>query len=66
MTATTARYDTDTCPACGSTDVIPYAVLIGATEEYGYQCTACLVMWPVLLHPPAIAMVVQPGRNPQQ
>ena len=46
-------HDTDRCPACGSGEVIPYAVIVGATEEYGYQCTTCLVMWPVLIHPPA-------------
>jgi hypothetical protein len=63
---TTAIYDADACPACGSTDVIPYAVLVGATEEYGYQCTACLVMWPVLLHPPAIAAVIRAERSPQR
>jgi hypothetical protein len=47
----TARYDGDCCPACGSSQVIPYAVLIGASEEYGYQCLACEVMWPVLTYP---------------
>jgi formate dehydrogenase maturation protein FdhE len=66
MTATTATYDTDLCPACGSTDVIPYAVLVGFTEEYGYQCSACLVMWPISLHPPAIAIAARAGRSPQQ
>lgn len=47
------RYHGDCCPACGSHQVIPYAVLIGASEEYGYQCLACQVMWPVLTYPPA-------------
>ena len=28
----TARYDGDCGPACGSSQVIPYAVLIGASE----------------------------------
>ena len=51
----TARYDGDCCPACGSSQVIPYAVLIGASEEYGYQCLACQVMWPVLTYPGAAA-----------
>ena len=51
----TARYDGDCCPACGSSQVIPYAVLIGASEEYGYQCLACQVMWPVLTYPGATA-----------
>ena len=51
----TARYDGDRCPACGSSQVIPYAVLIGASEEYGYQCLACQVMWPVLTYPGAAA-----------
>ena len=51
----TARYDGDCCPACGSGQVIPYAVLIGASEEYGYQCLACQVMWPVLTYPATTA-----------
>jgi hypothetical protein len=52
----TGRYDGDCCPACGSHQVIPYAVLIGSTEEYGYQCLTCQVMWPVLTYPgPATA-----------
>jgi len=45
----TARYG-DTCPACASTDVTPYAVIIGGGEEYGYQCQHCQVSWPVLTH----------------
>ncbi len=44
------RYTGDSCPACGSHHVIPYAVVVGASEEYGYQCLACEVMWPVLTH----------------
>jgi hypothetical protein len=51
----TARYHGDCCPACGSHQVIPYAVLVGGSEEYGYQCLACEVMWPVLTYPPAKA-----------
>jgi hypothetical protein len=47
----TARYHGDCCPACGSHQVIPYAVLAGGSEEYGYQCLACQVMWPVLTYP---------------
>ena len=47
----TRRYDGDRCPACGSCQVIPYAVLAGGSEEYGYQCLACQVMWPVLTYP---------------
>jgi hypothetical protein len=46
----TARYDGDRCPACGSHQVIPYAVLVGGAEEYGYQCLACEVMWPVIFY----------------
>jgi hypothetical protein len=40
----------DTCPACRSHDVLPYAVIVGGSEEYGYQCLACQVSWPVLSH----------------
>src|SRR5215472_7414623 len=47
----TGRYDGDCCPACGSDEVIPYAVIVGAREEYGYQCLVCAVTWPVLSHP---------------
>jgi hypothetical protein len=28
----------DCCPACGSNDVIPFALIFGAVELYGYQC----------------------------
>jgi transposase-like protein len=45
----TARYG-DTCPACTSADVTPYAVFMGGSEEYGYQCQDCQVSWPVLTH----------------
>ena len=47
----TGRYDGDCCRACGSCQVIPYAVLAGGSEEYGCQCLACQVMWPVLTYP---------------
>ena len=47
----TARYHGDCCPAYGSHQVIPYAVLVGGSEEYGYQCLVCEVMWPVLSYP---------------
>jgi hypothetical protein len=47
----TARYFGDCCPACGSDDILPYAVLVGGGEEYGYQCLVCEVMWPVLTYP---------------
>ncbi len=46
-----ARYTGDCCPACGSHQVIPYAVVVGCSEEYGYQCLVCEVMWPVLTYP---------------
>jgi len=36
----TTRYTGDCCPACGSYQVIPYAVLVGGSEEYGYQWSA--------------------------
>ena len=45
-----ARYTGDCCPACGSHQVIPCAVVVGATEEYGYQCQVCHVMWPVMTY----------------
>ncbi len=47
----TAPYSGDCCPACGSDQILPYAVLVGGTEEYGHQCLACAVMWPVLTYP---------------
>jgi len=46
-----ARYTGDCCPACGSHQVIPYAVVVGGSEDYGYQCLVCEVMWPVLSYP---------------
>jgi hypothetical protein len=61
----TARYDGDCCPACGSSQILPYAVLIGGSEEYGYQCLACAVMWPVLTYPAtAITPQDEPRRSP--
>jgi hypothetical protein len=45
------RYHGDCCPACGSNQVIPYAVMVGGSEEYGYQCLICEVTWPVLTYP---------------
>jgi formate dehydrogenase maturation protein FdhE len=45
-----ARYTGDSCPACRSHQVIPYAVVVGATEEDGYQCQVCEVMWPVMIY----------------
>ena len=44
------RYHGDCCPACGSYQVTPYAVMVGATEEYRYQCQVCEVMWPVMIY----------------
>jgi hypothetical protein len=44
----TPRYHGDCCPACGSHQIIPYAILVGSSEEFGCQCLACEVMWPVL------------------
>ena len=46
----TARYGGDCCPACGSDQILPYAVLVGGSEEYGYQCLACQVTWRVLVY----------------
>jgi hypothetical protein len=51
---TAVAYTGDCCPACGSDQILPYAVLIGGAEEYGYQCLACAVMWPVLTYPGAV------------
>jgi hypothetical protein len=43
-----ARGHGDCCPACGSDEVQPYAIILGAAEVYGYQCLTCSVTWPVL------------------
>ena len=59
-----ARYHGDCCPACGSDQIIPYAVLIGGSEEYGYQCQACAVMWPVLTYPCALVSPVKRKESP--
>ena len=59
----TRRYDGDCCPACGSCQVIPYAVLVGGSEEYGYQCLACQVMWPVLTDPARETSTAAPGNR---
>jgi transposase-like protein len=40
----------DCCPACGSHQVIPYAVVVGGSEEYGYQCQVCEVTWSVMIY----------------
>ena len=58
------RYDGDCCPACGSCQVIPYAVLVGSSEEYGYQCLACAGMWPVLTYPGQAADPGERRRSP--
>jgi hypothetical protein len=60
----TARYDGDCRPACGSSQIIPYAVLIGGSEEYGHQCLTCAVMWPVLTYPGAASARDEPRRSP--
>lgn len=51
-------------PACGSHEVIPYAVLVGSAEEYGYQCLACEVMWPVLTYPARQITTAGRTKNP--
>jgi hypothetical protein len=38
----------DRCPACGSDEVLPYAIILGAAEVYGYQCQDCAASWAVL------------------
>jgi hypothetical protein len=61
----TGRYDGDCCPACGSSQVLPYAVLVGGSEEYGYQCLTCQVMWPVLIYSATAATAQgEPRRSP--
>lgn len=47
----------DMCPACGSGEVTPYAVIVGGSEEYGYQCQACQVSWPVLAHTESVPAI---------
>jgi transposase-like protein len=46
----TGRYEGDCCPACGSYQVLPYAVILGGREEYGYHCRDCQITWRVLSH----------------
>jgi hypothetical protein len=36
----TAPRREDRCPACGSDEVQPFAIIVGAAETYGYQCLA--------------------------
>ena len=53
----TARHG-DYCPACGSADIEPFAVIVGAAETYGYQCLDCATIWPVIqtgILPPSLA-----------
>jgi hypothetical protein len=38
----------DHCPACGSDEALPYAIILGAAEVYGYQCQDWTVTWTVL------------------
>jgi hypothetical protein len=60
----TAARREDCCPACGSGEVLPYAIILGAAETYGYQCLACTVTWPVLCsgtNPDTIALVTVKG-----
>ena len=44
----TAARREDRCPACGSDEVQPFAIIIGAAETYGYQCLACTVTWIIM------------------
>lgn len=59
----TTRYDGDRCPVCGSDETLPYAIILGAAETYGYQCLACSVTWPVIQpdpNPPLVPPVTAP------
>jgi hypothetical protein len=51
----TGRYEGDCCPAGGSYQVLPYAVILGGREEYGYHCQACQITWRVLTYTPGQA-----------
>jgi transposase-like protein len=51
----TGRYEGDCCPACGSYQVLPYAVILGGREEYGYHCQDCQITWRVLTYTPGQA-----------
>lgn len=53
----TALYG-DICPACRSHDILPYAVIVGGSEEFGYQCQFCQVTWPVLSYSEPVPSVV--------
>ena len=44
----TAARREDRCPSCGSDEVQPFAVIVGAAETYGYQCLACSIPWIVM------------------
>ena len=44
----TAPVREDYCPSCGGDEVLPFALIVGAAETYGYQCLACSVTWTVL------------------
>jgi transposase-like protein len=46
----TGRYAGDCCPACGSHQVLPYTLILGGREEYGYHCETCQITWRVLTH----------------
>jgi transposase-like protein len=46
----TGRYEGDCCPACGSYQVLPHAVILGGREEYGYHCESCQITWRVLTY----------------
>ena len=46
---TARRYTGDCCPACGSYQVTPYALVLGSREEYGYRCDGCEITWRVLV-----------------
>lgn len=61
---TAAAYTGDCCPACGSNQVLPYAVLVGGAEEYGYQSLDCAVMWPVLTYPGIAPGPGDPRKSP--
>jgi hypothetical protein len=51
----------DYCPACGSNELQPFAVIVGPAETYGYQCLSCSVTWPILtsgILPQTLALTV--------
>jgi hypothetical protein len=59
----TGRYQGDICPACGGSDVQPYAVILGAAETHGYQCLTCTVMWPVITPHGSPALIPSQARE---